>query len=194
MKIQTGTLVKLKNRPLKDDMPYVVLGVVDNNLIYLYPYFGDKLINFTLLPQHLKIYPYKSFDVEKIVGYKDFVKAWFLKNRLLMNRNLFPDLQEELDDKRVREYHPVVGRQYLGLDGRYRIYLGYNYYLLLGYKPTTNEEFDSMTSYNVYCYSVVSRYYVDGFKIKLKEYPELVKELKRTKEQKKSLEELMKLC
>lgn len=107
------------------------------------------------------------------------IKFWYLKNRLLLN---LPILDSDvIEDCKLKEINKVVGCQYLGFDGTYRIYLGYQWCAVFSHK-ITEEELKKLDNFSFKCYCSVTREKVKGFKIKIKDYPLLEQHLKKVKE------------
>ena len=165
-----------------EEKDYVFLGVesleVDSPLAFFYPYSKD-ILDCNMIEDNVIVIAVRNIAVKREKNVIPGIKFWYLKNRLLLN---LPILETDvIEDCKLKEINKVVGCQYLGFDGKYRIYLGYQWFLVLRHK-ITEEELKKLDNFSFSHYSYVTREEVKGFKIKIKDYPLLEQHLQRVKE------------
>lgn len=131
-----------------------------------------------------------TFNVVETFGHMD-IEQWYLKNRLLYSN--FPDIEEyELKDEYIYEKKPKVGRQYLKSNRSYfsyALYLGYKWFLL-SKEPITEEYLRSDASFRIAQYNSITKKFVEGFQIKISDFPKVTEQLKQVKEKQKWAMEL----
>lgn len=139
------------------DKDYVFLGAENLEVGYLvaffYPY-SKNMIDCSMIKENLVLLDVENIDIKRELNVISGIKFWYLKNRLLLN---LPVLDSDvIEDYKLRERHLVVGCQYLGFDGYYRIYLGYQWFVVLKHKITV-EELKKLDNFSIKCYSQVTR-------------------------------------
>lgn len=167
------------------DKDYVFLGAENLEegclIAYFYPYSTDMLDS-RMIKENLVLLDIGNIDIKRELNVVSGIKFWYLKNRLLLN---LPVLDSDvIEDYKLIETHLVVGCQYLGFDGYYRIYLGYRWFVVLEHKITV-EELKKLDNFSLKCYCYVTREKVKGFKIKINDYPLLEQQLQSVKKNRK---------
>lgn len=185
--LTTGKRVILISKE-EQEQDYVFLGVERLQSGFesacFYPYSKDMLSK-AIIKKDLYITTFKYIHVKKELKEIKGIKEWYLKNRLLFD---LPFIDSDvLPDKELDELNPDVGCQYLGHDGIYKVYLGYNWFLNVKQSvPITVEKLEKLDSFDFKCFTNVTREKVKGFKIKLKDYPFMENNLKRVKRNRKT--------